>query len=89
MAKLPAVGGGVQLRINADTLLGGSVTVSAIEDGHKTPDSLPFSGNETAATVMWPSGGKMASLQGKTIQLQATLGGEARLYSLRGNFVWK
>ena len=52
----------------------GSVTIVAIEDGYRTPASLPFHGNETNATVRWAGAGKMASLQGKTIQLETNNG---------------
>ena len=72
---------GGELAINADTTVaGGSITIAALEDGHKTPESLPFTGNATAATVAWPGGGKFSSLTGKTIQLQVVLAGGARLY---------
>jgi hypothetical protein len=84
---------GGELVINADTLAGGpgtagSVTIVAIEDGYRTPASLPFHGNETNATVRWAGAGKMASLQGKKIQLEATITGSVRLYALRGSFTW-
>ena len=40
---------------------------------HRTPSSRPFQGNQTAATVEWPDGGKMASVTGKTVQLEVVL----------------
>ena len=79
--------------MNADTVEGdephaGSVTIYILEQGHRTPPSLPFHGNKTNATVEWPAGGDMDSLTGKTIQIAATLAGAAKLYALRGDFTW-
>ena len=67
----------------------GAVTIVVIEDGYRTPSSLPYRGNETNATIKWPRGGKMASVTGRTVQLEITIVGTgSRLYALRGNFSW-
>ena len=95
----PLLWHGGELRINADTTTGSStrgdgggasaIAIAAVEQGHKTLDSLPFRGNSTNATVLWPGGGKMDLLRGKTVQLQVTLTGASRLYALRGDFDWQ
>ena len=89
----PLLWNGGELIINADTVKGdepqaGSVTIYVLEQGRRTPPSLPFYGNTTNTTIEWPSGGDMDSLTGKTIQLAATLTGAAKLYALRGDFTW-
>ena len=85
------------LSINADTTVetgdagAGAVQISIVHEGHRTPSapSVPFHGNETDATVEWPSSeAGVASAKGKVIQLRVELTGAARLYSLRGDFAW-
>jgi len=89
----PLLWHGGELTINADTVKGGEASAGAVamyivEQGHRTPGSVPFHGNETDATVQWPGGGKMSSLKGKTVQLEVVLTGAARLYALKGDFAW-
>jgi hypothetical protein len=92
----PLLWKGGELTINADTLKTageatstGAVAIYILEEGHRTPSSVPFSGNKTDATVEWPAGGRMDSVKGKTVQLEVVLTGAAKLYALRGDFAWK
>ena len=93
----PLLWNGGDLTINADTVergeaTAGAVTVSVKEGGGEwTPHSVPFHGNETNATAKWPASCKspLAAAAGKTIQLEVVVTGAARLYALRGNFVWQ
>jgi hypothetical protein len=89
----PLLWHGGELTINADTVQGGddaagSVEIHVIEQGHRSPPSLPFHGNQTNATVEWSGAGKMDSLRGKVVALDVRLSGVARLYALRGDFTW-
>ena len=90
----PIVWNGGELTINADTVQGegeggtGAIALFIVEQGHRTPSSKPFRGNATNATVGWPNGGKMDSVKGKTVQLEVVITGAAKLYALRGDFVW-
>jgi hypothetical protein len=83
------------LRINADCEKGGSVTVTVLEPngrdelpGFGASAAIPYGGNSTAAAVSWRSGATMNQLAGKPVTLAVTLGGNAKLFSLRGAFSW-
>lgn len=89
----PIVWGGGNLTINADCSVGGSVLVAVADakTGHELPgfgiaDSVPMVSNTTNAAASWKQGASIATLAGKTISLVVKLEGNAKLYSLRGNF---
>ena len=81
---------GGELTVNADCDAGTGVTIAVMEggkvlDGFAAANAQKIQGDHVAATATW-TGHSMQSLAGKTLQLQVTLGGGAKLFSLRGDF---
>jgi hypothetical protein len=55
-------------------------------NGYSFSDSIPFTGNSTAAAAQWKAGKSMQGLAGQTVAIDVQLVGTSKLYSLAGMF---